>query len=47
MNKLEECTMSVKELYDMAFQKNPKKASDLMDNWEISDMTNHELITGL
>ena len=41
------CRIRLEDLYDLAFEKNPKAASDLKDVWETSDMSNRELVFGL
>ena len=41
------CRIRLGDLYEKAYEKNPKAASDLKEVWETSDLTNKELVFGL
>ena len=44
---VKECRVRLQELYDKAYEKDPKAAMDLKELWETSDFTNKELVFGL
>jgi len=41
------CRITISELYQRAYEIDPKKASDIKEMWEADMFTNRELVFGL
>lgn len=46
-DEIKTCRIRLGDLYEKAYEKDPKAASDLKEVWETSDLTNRELVFGL